>query len=115
MFAIFVGEYFHLINHEKLFIKIAGFNLGEFLEQIGFLKVTEHHHMHLNWHILVLISGLSLLIAAFIGEKYIKIEGYKEEIYQFDLMLRNFNKAQVAIKNTNKNSNEYKKIIFDLG
>ena len=115
MFAILVGEHFNLIPHEKFYVNIGNYNIGEFLEKIGFIQVGEHHHKHLNWHILVLISGVSLLIAAFIGEKYIKIEGYEEEIYHFNIMLNNFKEAKRALERVEKGSNEYKKIIFDLG
>ncbi len=115
MFGIFLGEYFHLINHELFYKEIFGFNIGEFLEKIGFIEVNEHHQKHLNWHLLVLVSGISLLIAAFIGEKYIKIEGYEDEIYHFNAMLNNFQKAKQALKSVETGSKAYKKIIYDLG
>ena len=53
--------------------------------------------------------------AAFIGEKYIKIEGYEEEIYNFYELLQDFKNAKDALKNLKKDSNEYKDIIYDLG
>ena len=114
MFAIFLGEYFHLINHEALCKEIAGINIGEFLEKTHLLEEGEHHK-HLNWHLLVLLSGVFLLIATFIGEKYIKIEGYEDEIYHFNTMLGNFEEAKRALQTVTKDSNEYKKIVYDLG
>lgn len=115
MFVSFVGEYFHLINHEMFYKNIGDYNIGNFLEKIGFIQVNEHHHKHLNWHILVLISGISLLIAAFIGEKYMKIEGYEDDIYHFNTMLSRFEKAKSALKTVAVDTEEYKKIIYDLG
>lgn len=114
MFAIFVGESFHLINHEYFYKEFFGLNVGELLEKVGFLQ-ADKHHKHLNWHILVLISGVSLLIAAFIGEKYMKIEGYEEEIYHFNAMLSDFQEAKRALEGIPFGSDAYKKIIFDLG
>jgi hypothetical protein len=88
MFIIFILESSHKIHHGQLWF---------------------------NWHYLILASGLLLLSAAFIGEKYIKIEGYEDDIYHFNAMLNNFKEAKRALEGVEKDSDEYKKIIFDLG
>jgi len=62
-----------------------------------------------------LVSGLLLLVAAFIGEKYIKIEGYEDDIYHFNAMLSDFEEAKGALGATSKDSSEYKQIVSDLG
>ncbi len=79
------------------------------------LHIIEHGALWFNWHYLVLASGLFLLVAAFIGEKYIKIEGYEEDIYHFNAMLSDFEEAKEALKATDKDSEEYKQIVYDLG
>jgi len=79
------------------------------------LHIIHHGEFWFNWHYLVLASGLLLMAAAFIGEKYIKIEGYEEEIYNFYELLQDFKNAKDALKNLKKDSNEYKDIIYDLG
>ena len=55
------------------------------------------------------------MVAAFIGEKYIKIEGYEEEIYHFNAMLTNFLDAKEALGNITKDSREYREIVYHLG
>ena len=77
--------------------------------------IIGHGALWLNWHYLVLVSSLLLLIAAFLGEKYMKIEGYEEEIYRFNAMLSNFKDAKNSLKDTEQGSEEHKKIVFDLG
>jgi len=79
------------------------------------LHMVEHGVLWLNWHYMVLVSGVLLLVAAFIGEKYIKIEGYEDDIYHFNAMLSDFEEAQKALASTAKDSEEYKKIVYDLG
>ncbi len=79
------------------------------------LHIIHHGALWFNWHYLVLVSGLLLLVAAFIGEKYIKIEGYEDDIYHFNAMLSNFEEAKEALKATAKDSEEYKQIVYDLG
>lgn len=74
-----------------------------------------HGDWWLNWHYLVLVSGACLISAVFIGEKYLKVKGFKEEIYEFELMLVHFKKAQGLIKNELKGSEKYNKILLDLG
>jgi len=76
---------------------------------------VEHGGLWFNWHYLVLASGLLLLVAAFIGEKYMKIEGFEEEIYHFNGMLSDFKEAQQALEKVTKGSKAYRKIIYDLG
>ena len=54
------------------------------------------------WHKFVLVSSLLLLAAAFIGEKYVKSEGYEEDIYHFNSMLSDFLAAQKALERSRK-------------
>lgn len=75
----------------------------------------EHGEWWLNWHYLVLASGLLLMLAAIVGEKYVKIEGYEEEIYNFNIMHGNFVEAKKALENVDEKSKEYKDIVYDLG
>ena len=75
----------------------------------------DHHLGHLLLHILIFISGISLLIAAFIGEKYNQIEGFKEEIYNFGLMHSLFDDTKEALRNVKKGSDDYKGLIYELG
>jgi len=79
------------------------------------LHIIHHGEWWFNWHYLVMASGLLLMVAAFIGEKYIKIEGYEEEIYNFYKLLQDFNNAKEALEKTEKEREEYKDIIYDLG
>ncbi len=78
-----------------------------FFPEAGLLKSV--------WHILVLVSGLLLLGAAFIGEKYLKIEGFEEEIYNYEISLSNFIDAKREIEGVEENSEEYRSLIKDLG
>ncbi len=79
------------------------------------LHIVVHGALWFNWHYLILASGLLLLLAALIGEKYIKIEGYEEEIYHFNLMFSHFKDAENDLKVIKKGSDKYKQIICDLG
>ena len=120
MFIIYLGETTHLIKHELFYkLSVGSYSLGSIFESINFLKGDSVEHMHLNWHVLVLISGLSLLVAAFIGEKYIKIEGYEEDIYHFNAMLSDFEDAKKALSDTENDKEKWilrnKKIVYDLG
>lgn len=79
------------------------------------LHVVNHGDLWFNWHYLVLISGLLLLVAAFIGEKYVKIEGYEDDIYHFNAMLADFEEAKSTLEAVSVDSEEYKQIVYDLG
>ncbi len=79
------------------------------------LHIVEHGALWFNWHYLVLVSGLLLLVAAFIGEKYVKIEGYEDDIYHFNAMQSDFEEAKSALEAVAVDSDEYKKIVYDLG
>ncbi len=82
------------------------------LETLHFIP---HGHFPYNWHFFVLSSGLFLLTSAFIGEKYVQLQGYKEKIYNFGIMLTHFENAKNALSSTEIGSENYKKIIRDLG
>jgi hypothetical protein len=79
------------------------------------MHIVEHGALWFNWHYLVLASGLLLLTATLIGEKYMKIEGYEEDIYHFNMMLNNFKDAKKALAHLKRDDDAYRKIIFDLG
>jgi hypothetical protein len=67
-------------------------------------------------HILIFSSGIPFMIAAFIGEKYVKIESFEEEIANFELMLNYFLDAKKALEDIDsKEDRLYKKIIKELG
>ena len=102
---------------EKVFYKMALVVLIAMftIYTLESLHIIDHGALWVNWHYLVLASGLLLLVAAFIGEKYIKIEGYEEEIYHFNAMLTNFKDAKEALIVITKGSETYQKIVYDLG
>ena len=75
----------------------------------------EHSEWWFNWHYLVLVSGLLLMAAAIMGERYSKIMGYEDEIYHFNVMLENFLDAKKMLKGVDKKSEKYQEIIYDLG
>jgi hypothetical protein len=56
-----------------------------------------------------------LVAAAFIGEQFIKIEAYEEEIQNFKIMRQLYKKAEKALHDIEENSLQYKKIIKKLG
>jgi len=102
---------------EKIFYRMgfAALVLMFLIYALESLHIVEHGALWFNWHYLVLASGLFLLVAAFIGEKYVKIEGYEEEIYHFNTMLSTFLDAKKELQSVTEGSEEYKKIIEDLG
>jgi len=65
-------------------------------------------------HPLLFASGVSFAVAAFIGEKYLPIKGYEEEIHNFKLMFYNFSMAKDRLEMT-EDIAQQKKIIYDLG
>jgi len=87
MFAVYLLETFHFIHHG---------------------------HFPFNWHFLVLISGLLLLSAGFRG-KYSKIEGYQEDLYNYQIMEPNYKKAKELLASSNITSDFRKRVILTLG
>jgi len=79
------------------------------------LNLSIVHKYNVNWDFLVFYSGILLFAAAFIGEKYLKIAGYEEEIYNFENMLSHFKDAKDRLEGVDKNSKDYQTIIKDLG
>ncbi len=74
------------------------------------------------FHLLFFLSGISFAAAAFIGEKFLAIQGYKENIKDFELMLYNFERAKKLLKKVDKSKKAKeekekikKAIIYDLG
>jgi len=66
-------------------------------------------------HVFIFVSSISLLIAVLIGEQYNKIEGFEEDIYNFEIMYNLFLNTKKSLNNFPENSDEYKKIIKNLG
>jgi len=113
-------EFFEKI--EKVFYTL-GFTaliLMFFIYSLESLHIIHHGELWFSWHYLVLASGLLLLVATFIGEKYLKIEGYEEEIYHFGSMKKIFQRAKDELEELKKSTQEdkqkrYNMIIIDLG
>ena len=68
---------------------------------------------HLS-HLLLFLSGIFFASAAFIGEKYIVMKGYEEEIYNYERMYQVFIRAKEKLKRT-KDTKKIENIIYDLG
>ncbi len=77
-------------------------------------KMFELHNHHIL-HLFIFLSGVTLLIAVLIGEQYMQLEGFEEEIYNFEVMYNLFSNTKEALNKVSKYSNEYKNIIKDLG
>ena len=82
---------------------------------VKLIEFHDHFLEHNLLHIFVFTSGVSLLIAAFIGEKYNQIEAFEEEIYNFGLMRKLFLDTKEALESVEKGSGEYKEIVYNLG
>jgi len=80
-----------------------------------FVQKLFHVHVHHLLHILIFASGVSLLIAVFIGEKYNKLEGFEEEIYNFGTMYNLFKDTKEALVNVSETDDAYRNTIRDLG
>lgn len=63
------------------------------------------------FHILLFSSGMSLVTAAFIGEKFLHLKAYKEEIYNFEIMSRIFDKATEKINEEPEKTTEIIKLL----
>ena len=79
------------------------------------LHIIGHHTLPFTWHNLVMVSGILLLSAVFIGDRYVKIEGYEEEIYNYKKMKNIFADAEILLNNLDNTRDEYWEIIYDLG
>lgn len=66
-------------------------------------------------HIFIFSSGISLLLAVLIGEQYNQIEGFEEEIYNFEIMNDFFLNTKAILNNFIKDSDEYKETLCELG
>ena len=116
LILMFIGlalSYYNLLDNINPFMK-------NFLESIKLIKIeiddiTKIPHIKANWQLFITISGIFLLAAAFIGEKYKKIEGFKDDLYNFKKMKSIFEDANKRLKEFKPNSKEYKEIIKDLG
>ena len=87
-FLVFLGEFFHI-------------EIGLTHEELSFL-----------FHSVLFLSGMLLVTAAFIGEKYLHMTGYKEEIKNFGILQLIFQKAQILLK---EEKVDQKLIIEQLG
>ena len=97
-------KFFYISGLIFLIIMFGYYFLEKFLEF--------HHHL---LHLFIFLSGVSFLLAVLIGEQYNQIEGFENEIYNFEVMYDLFINTKYALKNFEKNTNQYKKIIFELG
>jgi hypothetical protein len=70
---------------------------------------------HQGWHYLVLVSSLLLAGAAFLGEKFLKIEAFEEDIQNYKIMHSIYKEAQTLLENSKLDENSYKETIKKLG
>jgi len=84
---------------------------------IGIENSTKHENSQLTklWHYSILVSSIAFTAAAFIGEKYLKILAYEEEIYNFSLIKNFFESAREELNGITKDDPKYKEIIYNLG
>lgn len=83
---------------------------GNLLLDEHIIEILEHFDIP---HILLLISGMLLVSAAFIGEKYVYILGLKEDINDFKTAKVIFEKALILINNA-KNDSDKQEILIAL-
>ena len=78
--------------------------------------IISHGHFPMNWHFLVLVSGIAILSAGFI-KKYQFIQSYKEERDNFREILPYFQKASDKLYEDieTKDRKLLERIVFDLG
>lgn len=67
------------------------------------------------FHTFLFLSGMFLVTAAFIGEKYVHMMGYREEIYYFEIIKRIFDKARKEMAENEFGDECYSGIIKKLG
>ncbi len=88
-----------------------------FVFSLEYFQIVEKYGLWFNWHYLILFSGISLITASFIGEKYIKTESYEEEIIDFTTASTYFKKAKYMMEeynNKGQSQSDLNTIIFDL-
>jgi len=85
---VFLGKFFHL-------------EIGLTHEQLKFL-----------FHFVLFLSGILLVTAAYIGEKYLPLTGYKEEITSFEIAHSIFKQANILLEDVNI---DQKFILKELG
>jgi hypothetical protein len=78
------------------------------LDQFG---VVEYQ----GWHYLVLVSSLLLAGAAFLGEKFLKIAAFEEDIQNYKIMHHIYKDAQTLLETNKLDDKRYKEIIKKLG
>lgn len=85
--------------------------------------IIPHGHFPWNWHFLILVSGVALLLAGY-TKKYLYIQGYKEDKDNFEEILPSFEKAAKLLNIDLEDENNHTVIddkelldcvVFDLG
>jgi len=112
-------------DHNLIRGKVVGTNgWAGWMNSISSFSLSTRSYMHFHLveielegllHWLIFLSGVFLMIAAFIGEKYVRIEAFKEEITNFELMLDYMIEAKKELDLTPNGSNTYKNIVRQLG
>jgi len=74
--------------------------------------VVEHGHFPQNWHFVVLVSGIALLLAGY-AKKVLFVQGYEEEKSSFEEIYPSFVRAGELL--VTGNAEEKKRVVFDLG
>ncbi len=105
-----VERLFYTIGLVATAIMFACFFVEELHLNIG----LNHQFVSMILHKSIFVSGVFLLTAAFIDEKYIKMKGYKEEIVNFRIMRPIFINAKKLLEAASTEG-EKKSVIFDLG
>lgn len=103
--------------------------IGKLLFSLGFLAlivmfslffletahIIGHHSLPLSWHHFVLLSGVLIMTGTFIVEKYIKIQGYEEDLYNYKLMRAIYLRAKENLVLAKNDEAACGRIVFDLG
>ena len=67
-----------------------------------------------DWHYLIIVSALLFTAAAFLGEKFLKVEAYEEDIQNFKIIQPIYEQAQRSL-DKKPDDEKIKKIIKELG
>ncbi|WP_418640628.1 hypothetical protein [Sulfurimonas sp. ST-27] len=94
-------KYFYNLGLVSLIITFAIFLVYHFTHEYEFI-----------FHVGLFVSGMSLVTAGFIGEKFLYLKGHKEALHNFRIMDKIFKKARNLLSN---NQTDSKKILLELG
>jgi len=94
---------------------IAGF-IGAIVVFIWYFleifHVVDHGHFPKNWHFIVLVSGIALLLVGY-AKKVLFVQGYEEEKSSFEEILPSFGRAGELL--VAGDAEQKKRVVFDLG